>query len=93
MSEQPIRRRINIGKVQEFFDSREISMECPICKTSQWNIPNAHSAGGNALPWGTGAGDMFMTGLPLLVMICKKCNFIRQHSLLEDSIPGAIEEY
>jgi hypothetical protein len=87
------RNRINVEKIQNFFDENGISMECPICKTDEWNIPNGKSVGGNALPWGTGTGDMFMTGLPVLVMICTKCKFVRQHSLLEDDIPGAIEEF
>lgn len=87
------RRRLNVDNVLEFFSANDVSLECPICKTEEWEIPNAQSAGGNALPWGTGAGDMFMTGLPVLVMICSKCKFVRQHSLLNDAIPGALEEY
>lgn len=90
---QVTRRRINIEKIQDFFDSNGISVECPICKTDEWQIPFAKSIGGNAIPWGTGAGDMFMTGLPVLVMVCTKCKFVRQHSLLDDAIPGAIEEF
>jgi hypothetical protein len=87
------RRRINIEKVLEFFGTNEIPVTCPVCETDAWEIPNAQSIGGNALPWGTGTGDMYMTGLPVLVMICTKCKFVRQHSLLNDAIPGAIEEF
>lgn len=87
------RTRINLVAVEKYFQDNEISMECPICKTSSWGIPNAQSIGGNAIPWGTGDGNMFMTGLPVLIMICAKCKFVRQHSLLENSIPGAIEEF
>jgi len=96
MSEEPVEvkgQRINLDKVLEFFDSNGISMECPICQTDTWNIPNAKSVGGNALPWGTGKGNMFNTGLPILVMVCTKCKFVRQHSLLDDAIPGAVEDF
>lgn len=96
MSEETVqgkRHRINIEKVQDFFDTHGISVECLVCKTDEWRIPHAHSTGGNALPWGTGAGEMYMTGLPVLVMICKKCKFVRQHSLLDDDLPGAVEVF
>lgn len=87
------RRRINLEKVEQFFTSNAIPVGCPICGNESWHVPNAQSAGGNAIPWGTGNGDMFMTGLPVLVMICSKCKFVRQHSLVDDAIPGAIEEF
>lgn len=87
------KRRINLEKVEEFFTSIGASAECPICSNPVWQAPNSESIGGNAVPWGTGSGDMFATGLPVLVMICTKCKFVRQHSLLNDDIPGALEEF
>lgn len=92
--EQPNKRhRINLDKVEEFFLGLGIPSTCPFCNGTVWEVPNAASIGGNALPWGTGTGDMFMTGLPILVLVCEKCKFVRQHSLFNDSIPGALEEF
>lgn len=90
---QQKRTRLNLEVIEKFFEDNEISMECPICKTSSWGIPNSQSIGGNAIPWGPGDGNMFMTGLPVLVMVCAKCKFVRQHSLLKNGIPGAVEEF
>jgi hypothetical protein len=93
--EKPVskRNRINLEKVQEFFDTQKISIECPICKNDKWSVPYAQSIGGNTIPWGSGDGNMFMTGIPVLVMVCSKCKFVRQHSLVDNDIPGAVEEF
>lgn len=95
MSDQavPAKQRINLQNVEAFFTSIGAPTECPICSNSIWEVPNSESIGGNALPWGTGSGDMFSTGLPVLVMICTKCKFVRQHSLLNGAIPGALEDF
>lgn len=87
------KKRVNLAKVTEFFEAAGIPTECPICHTDNWNIPFAKTFGGNAIPWGSGDGGMFMMGLPVLVMVCAKCKFIRQHSLVEGDIPGALEDY
>ena len=93
MSDEAKRRRINLPKVMEFFANNEIPTDCPVCHTDSWQVPYAKSIGGNAIPWGTGDGNMFMTGIPVLVMICAKCKFVRMHSLVDGDIPGAIEEF
>ena len=90
--ERPKRQRISVSKLGEFYGRKGISLECPICKTTSWGVPMANSIGGNAIPWGTGDGHLFPSGLPVVVMVCKNCFFVKMHSVDQDHLSSILED-
>lgn len=91
-ADKPKRKKINLEKLAEFFEKVEISGECPFCKEHSWSIPLSASIGGSVIPWGPGDGNMFMTGIPVVAMTCKKCFFVRQHSIAQHHLGQILDD-
>lgn len=73
--------RISLAKLTVWINENKISNKCPFCETSEWTVPQNDTILGCALPWGDGKGDMFMTGMPVIVLVCNKCFFVRPMAL------------
>ncbi|WP_370601153.1 hypothetical protein [Pseudomonas nitroreducens] len=82
---------INLDKLGEFFSASGTRPECPFCGCDDWIVPNAKITPGGVIPWGKGNGDTYANGVPVIVMFCKKCRFVRQHALL-DGLEDVLEE-
>lgn len=80
--------RINIKKLGDWIDANTATAECPFCKESGWSAANGADFVGCAIPFGDGKGDMYMSGFPVLPLICRKCNFVRNIALT----PGLLEK-
>lgn len=78
---KPSPRKLNLDKFNKWIRDNSISNVCPFCQTSDWSVPVDTGILGCALPWGDGRGDMYMTGLPILPLTCKKCFFVRSIAL------------
>lgn len=85
-------RKIDLAKLNAWIRENTTNGKCPFCDTNSWSVPNAPGVLGVALPWGDGKGDMYMTGLPVLPITCKKCFFVRQISLTEENLEKILED-
>jgi hypothetical protein len=88
------RFKIDLAKLSSWMDQHSISSKCPFCESTSWTVPQNDSIVGNAFPWGDGWGDMFMTGMPVISMVCNKCYFVRTMALdrgLREIVAGDIE--
>lgn len=84
--------KINIQKLGAWLSERTVTEECPFCKTSGWTAINGSDFLGCAMPYGNGEGDMYMTGVPMLALICRKCHFVRNIALSPSLLKAVLEE-
>lgn len=85
------RPKINIAKMAEWLGKKGGS-QCPFCKHEQWEAVNGSTFVGSAIPFGDGEGDLYMAGLPVLLLICKNCYFVRPVSLKKDLLELVIDK-
>lgn len=85
------KRGINVEKLGDFFSQVGARPDCPCCGSEDWIIPNASITPGGVILWGKGNGDSYANGVPVIIMFCKKCRFVRQHALL-DGLEDVLEE-
>ncbi len=84
--------QVDSVKVDEFLKRHTKTAKCPFCECENWTIPVADRITVNAIPWGRATGDMYMTGLAVLVMICTNCAFVRMTGLHTKEILDALAE-
>ena len=82
---------INVEKLERFLGEMGVSSVCPSCGNDKWIVPNASVVAGGVIPWGTGTGDPYMMGLPVVILFCSKCKLVRTHALL-DGLEEILEE-
>ncbi len=74
--------RINIQRVAQWLGEKGAASECPFCKNIRWEAVNGSAYVGNAIPFSPdGKGDMFISGYPVLLLMCSRCNFVRHLAL------------
>ena len=81
MSVENTKPRINIEKVAEWLNERTSTTKCPFCEGVHWSAVNGSGFVGSVIPFGDGKGDMYMGGSPVLSLVCRKCNFVRNIAL------------
>ena len=81
MSVENVKPGINIGKLAEWLAERTTTTKCPFCDNHNWSAVNGAGHVGSALPYGDGKGDMYMAGYPLVALVCRNCNFVRNIAL------------
>lgn len=91
MSVENTKPRINAKKLEAWLNAHCKSNECPFCKEADWTVVSAHNFVGCALPFGDGKGDMYMTGIPIVPLLCKKCYFIRNIALIPSLLNEVLE--
>ncbi|MGA4640571.1 MULTISPECIES: hypothetical protein [Stutzerimonas stutzeri subgroup] len=91
MSVENQRHRINIARMAEWLGKRGVN-QCPFCKKEQWEAVNGSTFVGSAIPFGDGEGDMYMAGLPVLLLTCMNCYFVRPISLKKDLLDLVLEK-
>lgn len=91
-SQPPKARRVNLAKFDDWLKKNTSSCKCPFCQGEDWILPNSDTLVGCAIPWGNGTGDMYMTGMPVLPLVCKKCLFVRPISLTRELQAEVLEE-
>jgi hypothetical protein len=84
-------RKLSLEKFNKWIEENKISNTCPFCQTNDWSVPVDTGILGCALPWGDGCGEMYMTGLPILPLTCKKCFFVRP-IVLSNSLVSLVTE-
>lgn len=92
MTVENAKPRINIGKVADWLSERATTTKCPFCDSEHWSAVNGPGFVGSALPYGDGKGDMYMGGYPVLALLCRKCNFVRNIALTPDFLEQVIED-
>lgn len=83
---------INVQLMIQFFEQKGASAKCPVCRHENWEVPLLNGGGGSAIPWGTGDGNMFMSGMAIVTMVCTNCFYVRQHSLGKRHLGFILEE-
>lgn len=84
--------RIDIKKFALWMSEVTNNSKCPFCQNEYWSAINGASFVGCALPFGDGKGDMYMTGTPVLPLVCKTCNFVRNVALTPELLERVLEE-
>ncbi len=83
---------INIEKLAGWLAERTTSSKCPFCSNHNWSAVNGSGHVGSALPYGDGKGDMYIGGYPVLALVCKNCNFVRNIALTPSLLEIVIED-
>ncbi|MCY1379283.1 hypothetical protein D9M69_669880 [compost metagenome] len=77
-TETPKEYRVDLEKLQNFFDEKNANKGCPMCGENNWTV---RTGGGKiigvTLPFSDGGSDLYMHGLPKLALSCKNCGFMR----------------
>lgn len=81
---------LNTSKLVELLKEKTTTSLCPFCGEDDWSVPLLEDTTGVALPWAKNT-DLYMEGSPAVMMLCKRCGFVRLHSLL--ILSGALEYY
>lgn len=84
--------KADLAKLDAFLAKNTTTARCPFCECEDWTMPVASNVTINALPWGKINGSLYLAGLPVLTMVCKKCFFVRMMSLHEPEIVKQIGE-
>lgn len=90
--EKPKKLRIRPEALSRFFESVGASSACPICKREQWKIPGDGGTIAHAFPWATPDGELYMNGVPVIMMVCGNCSFVRPHAFMRDQLRQIMEE-
>ena len=84
--------RINIEKFAQWLKEKTKTSECPFCKGNHWEAINGSHYVGCAIPFGDGRGDMYMSGYPVLPLVCAQCKFVRNVALTEELLELTLED-
>ncbi|MGF1610237.1 MAG: hypothetical protein ACFCUQ_12630, partial [Kiloniellales bacterium] len=67
--------------ILKFLKARRAGGACPSCATNEWSIATTGTSNTAQLPIGQEHGFQIPpVHIPLVVLICKNCGFIRAHS-------------
>jgi hypothetical protein len=83
-----------ISLVNQFFEEREASDECPICSTHGWAIIDGEDVI-TRLPVFEGATAKEVRGPRLYSLACRNCGYVRTHlrSVVDRTIDLRLAEY
>lgn len=73
--------KADLARLDAFLKENTTTARCPFCESEDWTMPVAENVTINAIPWGKIDGNLYIAGLPVLTMVCKKCFFVRMMSL------------
>ncbi len=91
----PKKEVLNIPKLNAWMSEISASATCPFCKTDAWEIAIPEGVCSSALAWCNARGELFMSGLPVIPLICKKCRFVRPiaiHESVREAIFDEVDE-
>lgn len=74
---------MNDSDLQEFFQKVGARGDCPVCSRNEWEVPPRNSS---AIQLGQPKDGGLVIGggpaVPISVVICTNCGFVRQHARL-----------
>ncbi|MGL6090608.1 MAG: hypothetical protein ACRC07_11255 [Pseudomonas paracarnis] len=82
---------INLEKLENYLSEKGVTNTCQSCGNDKWIVPNSSMVAGGVLPWGTGTGDVYPMGLPVVIMFCSNCKLVKSHALV-DGMEEVLEE-
>lgn len=92
MSVENPKPRINIEKFAEWIRENTKTSACPFCSGTRWEAINGAHYVGCAMPFGDGEGEMFMSGIPVLPLVCAGCKFVRNIALSKELLALTLED-
>lgn len=69
------------ASIQAYLEASGANPNCPSCGSNSWSIVSPRAAGSLELPLRDHKTLNYDGGLPVAVLACDRCSFIRMHSL------------
>lgn len=91
----PKKEVLNIPKLNAWLAEVGASSTCPFCQSVNWEVAVPEDAFSASLPWCNPRGELFMSGLPVIPLICTKCRFVRPvavHESVRKSVFDEVDE-
>ncbi|WP_430293011.1 hypothetical protein [Pseudomonas sp. B1-22] len=80
-TEKPKVPKLDLKKFQAALNEKSVRDTCPMCGTNKWTYPGAPKIVGLSLPHGDIDGELYMSGMPVIHLMCQNCGFMRLHAL------------
>lgn len=77
--------------ISKFFSKVGANKPCPFCGSEAWRVPGGGEILSNAMPWANAEGEMYMNGIPLFMMVCARCNFVRSHAFSPSYVKSVVD--
>jgi hypothetical protein len=72
-----------LEKAKAWLEQRQAQQPCPICTNPEWSLSNHFGFAPLYSIWPGGTGQVHVAaGYPAIVVICKRCGFLRMHNAI-----------